>query len=114
MTEDKYVVVEMDMALVCEDTKTRGFGVYMIPGSNFSIAQFQLFNDKIGRVHTGSSGGYSVTAPYTAGQFGHLKFVLDRETRKFGYFWNGQLVESSVGTLYTDGALQFAIPLIVN
>ena len=78
MTEDKYVVVEMDMALVCEDTKTRGFGVYMIPGSNFSIAQFQLFNDKIGRVHTGSSGGYSVTAPYT------------------------------------DGALQFAIPLIVN
>ena len=105
--KERYVIVEMDVAIGGEAYKTNGYGIFFGPGSNLSTTQLRLFNDKLGRIHTGSSGGYLETAAYTAGEFAHLTWVLDRETKTYSYMLNGVVAERGVADLYGE-ATKFA------
>ena len=97
---ERYVVAEMDVAIGGEAYKTNGYGIFFGPGNNLSTTQLRLFNDKLGRIHTGSSGKYNEVAEYTAGEFAHLTWVLDREAKTYSYMLDGVVVERGVADLY--------------
>ena len=105
--KERYVIAEMDVAIGGEAYKTNGYGIFFGPGGNLSTTQLRLFNDKLGRIHTGSSGGYIETAEYTAGEFAHLTWVLDRETKTYSYLLNGVVAERGIADLY-GAATKFA------
>ncbi len=102
VTDGKYAVVELDMAIKGEGVKTTGYGVYLNSTSNYSVARFMVSDAGIGRVNTGSSGAIELTTPYTKGSFTHLKVVVDRETKKFTYYINGNQIETEVNALYAN------------
>ena len=43
-----------------------------------------------------------MTTPYTKGSFTHLKVMVDRETKQFTYFINGNQIETEVNALYAN------------
>ncbi len=110
VTDEKYLVVEMDMALNGGGTQTHptGYAIRIGGDGNYGLTNFKLYADHLGR-HLDSSTVTSLRADsknaYTKGTVGHLKWVLDRETKKYSYFWNGQLVESNI-TAQFSGAHQ--------
>ena len=96
VAEDKYVVVEMDMAVTGSDTKANGFGINLNGGartSNPSYLRLLLDDDSIGTSLTGS-------AVATEGNFGHLKAVINRETEAVTYLWNDVMIASDVAATH--------------
>ena len=98
----KYVVVEFDMAIVGNDEKTEGYEIRFGGEGNFSVAQFRLYDNRLERSIDSSTRVEK--ASYTKGQFAHMKLVIDRATKKYIYYWNGQLVESDVTAMFPGEA----------
>ncbi|MBQ4259992.1 MAG: S-layer homology domain-containing protein, partial [Lachnospiraceae bacterium] len=104
VTEDRYVVLEVDMATAGTATKENGYKLFLNrhSGESHSIARFVLYDDYITR-HTSSSN----IAPQkenglaNKGEFGHLKVVVDRQTYTYSYYWNNILVERDISGLWT-------------
>ena len=104
----RYVVTEMDIALKGDDLKTKPYEIWFserLATGYRSVARFKLMNNRFGRIVTGSTGAL-VSADkqpyYEKGTFANLKVVVDKQTRKVSYFWNGVLIESDVNALYSD------------
>lgn len=119
VAEDRYAVVEMDLAMSGNDTKVNGFKVYLNSGANtvnYSLARFALFDTTFAH-YTGSSTVQPEAdrQAATEGQFTHFKAVIDRETKKVTYFWNGQLAATSMSAIHESdstelGHIRFQIP----
>lgn len=94
---DKYVVVELDMAITGNDTKNVGYGIRMVGEGYFTLTNFRLYDNYMGR-HLSSAviSTANEKNAYTKGEFIHLKWVLDRETKRYTYYLDDKLVESDV------------------
>ncbi len=99
--ELKYMVLEMDLALTADAnvTNTKGYPIRIGGDGNFGLTNFKLFATHLGR-HVDSRTVTELRADgknaYTPGEVGHLKWVLDKETKRYTYYWNGVLVEENV------------------
>ncbi len=114
----KYAVVEADLAIVGSLEKVNGYKFFLsqefpVSEGTSSIARFGLYDTTLGRQVDSSAMNDEAGRPAaTKGEFGHLKVVVDRETRYYTYFWNGELVESGVKNIHgvpNLGTLQFQI-----
>ncbi len=97
----RYVIAEMDIALKGADAKATGVNIALsqkISGGYMSVAKFKLTDDRLARYRDSSSTVEGV--PYTKGEFGTLKIVVDKKTKKYTYYWNGQVVESELNALF--------------
>ncbi len=112
ITGDAYLVVEMDVALKGQQM-TSPVAIRMGGNENFGLTNFKLFNDYIVR-HTDSVGMTTPTDKnaYTHGEVAHLKWVMDRSTKKYTWWWNGQLIESWVKAQFWDDAQTPALKYI--
>ena len=98
----RYIVAEMDIALKGTDAKAAGVNVALsqkLSGGYLSVAKFKLTDDTFARYKDSNNTVTGVAA--TKGQFGNLKVVIDKQTKKYTYFWNGQVVESEVNALFS-------------
>ncbi len=98
----RYIVAEMDIALKGTDAKAAGVNVALsqkLSGGYLSVAKFKLTDDTFARYKDSNNTVTGVAA--TKGQFGNLKVVIDKQTKKYTYFWNGQIVESEVNALFS-------------
>ncbi len=97
VTMDKYVVVELDMAITGSDTKNVGYGIRMVGEGYFTLTNFRLYDNYLGR-HLSSAviSTANDKNAYSKGEFVHFKWVLDRETKRYTYYLDGQMVESNV------------------
>ncbi len=110
VTSDRYLVVEMDMAIKGETPKTNGYRVMLSSGTtyggssyNTSAARFMLYEDYISHhLATSSVADKQVNSDATNGEFGHLKVVIDRKLNQYNYFWNDYLVARGMSTLWPD------------
>ena len=99
--ELKYMVLEMDLALTADAnvTNTNGYPIRIGGDGNFGLTNFKLYATHLGR-HVSSAVITELRDDgknaYTPGEIGHLKWVLDKETKKYAYYWNGVLVEENV------------------
>ncbi len=99
---DKYLVVEMDMAIQGNDPKDGGMSLRFGGNGDYALANFRLFDNYLARFRDSRN----MTSPneknaYNKGDFAHLVWVLDRETKKYAYYWNGQLVEENVAAQFS-------------
>ncbi|MBQ4259960.1 MAG: PT domain-containing protein, partial [Lachnospiraceae bacterium] len=103
VTENQYVVVEMDLAVTGSDTKANGFGINLNGGartSNPSYLRLLMDDDSIGTSLTSSTSA-------AEGGFGHLKAVINRETEAVTWFWNGALIASDAAANHGSDVTNF-------
>ena len=80
-------------------TNTNGYSIRIGGNGNYGLTNFKLYATHLGR-HVDSSTITKLRADgknaYTPGQVAHLKWVLDKETKKYTYYWNDVPVEQGV------------------
>ena len=98
VTDGNFLIVEMDVALTGEDAFNGGVTLRMGGDGNYALTEYNLFADRIGRewgYGEGEKGGLRGDGKnaYTQGEVGHLKWIYNRTTMQYSWFWNGVLVE---------------------
>lgn len=97
VTADKYIVVEFDVAIIGTDAKANGYNIRIGGNGDYALANFRLYDTHLGRyVDSSLIKTENEKNTYTKGTFVHFKWVMDRETKRYNYYWNGQLVESNL------------------
>ena len=101
-TSDRYLVYELDLTAYGDEAFEEDFEISLRGNGDNAIATFKMNSERMGRVMNDGT----VTAlrddnknAYTNGTTGQLKWVLDRETKTYSWYWNGTLVESDVAAL---------------
>ena len=118
-SDDKSIVLEMDFAVAGEGRKNNGFDIRLSQllgtGGYSSVVRFEVKNDTIGRFISSSVVKKDTLYPTTTGEFHHLKVVVNKQTKKFTYYINGNPVEVSGAPLHAAvpniGTIYFGAPV---
>ena len=100
-TDDKSIVIEMDVAIAGAGTKANGYRIYFSQrvgsGGTSSVGRIAIKEDSIARM-LNSSGAVNTKKQYpmSKGEFAHMKVVINKQTKKFTYYINGTPVEVGV------------------
>lgn len=90
-SDDKSIVVEMDVAIAGEGTKTKGYEVQLSQrrgsGGTSSVGRFLIGERSFARKNS------KKLYPLNKGEFAHIKVVMNKQTRTFAYYVNGLPVE---------------------
>ena len=113
-TDNKSVVLEMDVAIAGEDAKANGYRIYLSQrrgsGGTSSVCRFAVGDQSIARMKTSSVINKLKQYPMSKGEFVHMKVVVNKQTKTFTYYMNGTPIETvvdpfsavvpNIGTIY--------------
>ena len=103
VTEDKYIVIEFDIAVNGADAKPAGYNIRIGGNGDYALTNFRLTDTYLARyLDSRNLNSMNERNAYTKGGFAHFKWVLDRETKRYTYYWNGQLVEENLAAQFND------------